>query len=434
MKVCVIGAGITGLAAAYELSRKNVQVDILEAGPEIGGIGGTVEYKGVAIEKYYHHFFKSDTHIISLIKELGLDEQVMWQSSNMGFFVDDRLFDFGTPSSLMKFKPLSFRDKIRFGMTVLKILSIDHYKSLEGITAHEWILKNAGARVYEKVWKPLLYTKFGDLYKEISMAWFWGKIKLRGTSKEKGREVLGYIKGSNRILLEKLYEVLKGNGVNIILNSCVESISRQENFQVSTNLGSFHYDAIICTAPLPVFLDIAGSMLPSGYLDTKSQIHYTAAACMVLVLDRPFTRYYWLNIGDETIPFGGLIEHTNMLDPKDYKGNHILYISNYLYDDSPYYSMDADRLFDEYIPYLKRINPWFDKSRVKDVLLFKDLYAQPVIKRFYSSIKPEFETPVEGLYTASMCNIYPEDRGINYAVRDGMMAAKTLLSHTCREV
>lgn len=427
MKVGIIGAGMTGLSATYELSKKNIQVDILESGPEIGGIAGTVEYKGVAIEKYYHHFFKSDAYITGLVKELGLHDQVMWLKSNMGFFVDDELLDFGTPISLIKFKPLPLLDKIRFGMTILKILGIDDYKSLEDVTAHEWIVKNAGSKVYQKVWKPLLYTKFGDLYKEISMAWFWGKIKLRGTSKDKGKEVLGYIKGSNKRLLKRLEEELKNRGVNILLNSSVKSITRQEDFVVNTTGGSFAYDAVICTASLPVFLDLAGGMLPSSYLDTKSQIHYTATACMVLFLDRPFTKYYWLNIGDESIPFGGLIEHTNLLDPEEYDDNHILYISNYLYNDSPYYGMNPDGLLEEYLPYLKKINPEFDKSWVRDIMLFKDNYAQPVIKRNYSRIKPEFETPVEGLYTASMCNIYPEDRGVNYAVRDGIMAARTLL-------
>lgn len=424
MKIGIIGAGITGLTAAYELSKRNMDVAVLEARPETGGIAGTAEYDGVMIEKYYHHFFKSDDHIISLIKELGIGDELKWYKSSMGFFSGEKLYDFGTPLSLLKFKPLHFWNKIRFGMAVLKILGINDHTSLEYVTAHEWILKNAGRGVYESIWRPLLVSKFGEQYKDISMAWLWGKIKLRGTSKENGREVLGYIRGSNKVLLNKLEKELKNRGIDIVLNCSVKSISKSDGLMIETSKGSFQFDRIICTTQLPTFLNIARHILPESYIKEKGKIEYTSVVCMILILNRPFTKYYWLNMGDESIPFGGLIEHTNLLNRRDYNNNHILYISNYLYKDSPYYSMSENELLSQYIHHLKKVNPGFEESWVKKILLFKDEYAQPVIERFYSKIKPDFTTPVEGLYTAGMCNIYPEDRGMNYAVRDGIRVAE----------
>ena len=424
MKIAVVGAGITGIVSAYELSKQNIQVDLYEKDSEIGGIAGTFSYDGFSLEKYYHHFFKSDKYIEKLSKEVGVYDNLKWVNTPMGYFSQGALYDFGTPVSLLKFKPLDFLDKIRFGMSVVKILSINNWKHLEEITAYDWIVKNAGEEVFNTVWKPLLVGKFGDRYKDISMAWLWGKIKLRGSSKENGREALGYFDGSIGVLLHKLEDKLIKNGCNIILDSEVQRIDKKSKFNIITKLGESTYDGVISTIPLPEFIRISRGMLPNSYIEEKKSIEYTAVSCMILLLKRQLSKYYWLNIGDESIPFGGLIEHTNMIGKKVYKGNNILYISNYLYKDNAYFDMDIEDLLDQYIPHIKKINPKFDKSWINDKFLFKDVFAQPIIKKGYSVIKPEFETPIEGLYVANMCSIYPEDRGVNYAIKYGIDATK----------
>lgn len=426
MKVGVIGAGITGLTCAYELGKYGMDVTLMESENEAGGIAGTFNFNGYSLEKYYHHFFKSDTYIRKLLNELGMDDKVHWLESKMGFFIDIKLYDFGTPISLLKFKPLGISGKLNFGMATLKLLCTDDYRNFENITAREWILKNAGREVYEKIWKPLLITKFEDRYDSISMAWFWGKIKLRGTSKEKGKEVLGYIEGGTGNLIHALENKIIGQGSKIIFNCHVNRIQKKGAFEVETSCGQLSFDRIICTAPMPEYIRMSDSILPSNYVSREKAIEYTAVACMVLMLDRQFSKYYWLNIGDDKIPFGGLIEHTNFIGCEKYGGYHILYISNYVYRDSIYYSMDPDSMIDNYMPFLKCINPSFEKNWILNKYLFKDEYAQPVIKTGYSNIRPAFETPVEGLYISNMCCIYPEDRGMNYAIRDGIEVSKML--------
>ncbi len=427
-RIAVIGAGITGLAAAYQLSKNDVEVDIFEADNQAGGIAGVTYINNMPIEKYYHHFFKSDKHIIQLIKELRISDKVRWLPSSMGFFVDNRLYKFGTPLSLLSFRPLSIWSKLKFGLGVLKIMSIKDWKSLENISAYEWLTQNVGEKVYQKVWKPLLTSKFGDRYKEISMSWFWGKIKLRGTSKENGQEVLGYIDGSTKTLLDALEKQLTDRRVKIRLNCKVNKINKtDEGFLLKTSWGDFAYDKVICTTPVPIFTEIAKDILPVEYIREKEQIDYTSVACTIIILNQQFSQYYWMNIGDESIPFGGIIEHTNMLDEEEYGGCNILYISNYLFNTSKYYTMDQQELLEEYIKHLKKINPNFDESWIAASVTFKDAYAQPIIPLSYSSIKPDYSTPVEGLYTVSMCSIYPEDRGVNYAVREGIAAANKVI-------
>lgn len=420
MKVAIIGSGITGLIAGVNLAKSGHEVHIFEKADKIGGIAETFEYKEYKLEKYYHHFFKSDKNIIKLLTDLDLEKDILWLQSKMGYFTDNKMWDFGTPISLLKFKPLNFADKIKFGLSVLKIMSINDWMGLENITAEGWLIKYAGINVFNKIWKPLLITKFGEEYKNISMVWLWGKVKLRGNSKEKGKEVLGYINGSNEKLLSKIKDELINYNGKIYLSSEVKAVEKIIDFKITTESATYYFDKVISTISLPAALHISKAILPEPYIKGKSKISYTATVCVILILKKSFSKYYWLNIGDETIPFGGLIEHTNLIPPKEYGGNHILYISNYVYKDSEYYEMNKYEIVQAYTPYLKKINAAFTADWISDIFLFKDDFAQPIIKNNYSQIKPDFHTPVDGFFIANMCSIYPEDRGINYAIRDGI--------------
>ena len=54
-KIAIIGAGLTGLTAGYELSKKGHKVTIFEKSDDIGGLMGGFKIEGTSLEKAYHH-------------------------------------------------------------------------------------------------------------------------------------------------------------------------------------------------------------------------------------------------------------------------------------------------------------------------------------------------------------------------------------------
>ena len=148
-----------------------------------------------------------------------------------------------------------------------------------------------------------------------------------------------------------------------------------------------------------------------------------AAVLVILVLDRPLSHVYWLNVADRSIPFVGVIEQTNLIPPEHYGGNHIVYLSNYLSTDHPLYNLNKDDLLAEYLPHLRKINPDFEENWIKDHHHHKVGAAQPIIDANYSIHMPDHRTPVKGVYLANTTQVYPEDRGTNYSVRMGKQVA-----------
>lgn len=424
MNVGIIGGGIAGLTAAYELSKGGHEVALFEKESYLGGQVATFEVAGERLERFYHHIFTTDIDIIQQIDELGLSQELLWLDSKVGFFHQGQIYDFVTPMELLKFSPVGLVDRVRLGLISLYLRRYKNWPHFEGVTAQEWITKYAGRRNYEVVWGPLLRGKFGANSDEVGMVWLWGKIHLRLTSRSGGKERLGYMRGSFALLIEALKQRIMDHGGKIYTASPVDKIVAQGERAVGLEVGGefYPFDAVIATVPSPAFLKIAPPLLEE-YAQKLKGVRYQEAVCLVLILKRPLSHIYWLNISDPSIPFVAVIEHTNLVHPSLYSGRRIVYVSNYVFEGSPLYLLDADGLLAEYLPHLRKINPDFDPGWIEERYLFREEAAQPIITVHYSSRIPDHRTPISRLYLANTTQIYPEDRGMNYSVRLGRRVA-----------
>lgn len=434
MNIGIVGGGIAGLTAAYRLGQSGHTVTVYEAGPEIGGQARTFPIAGTRLEIFYHHLFAGDREILTLIDELGLTDEMEWIESHQGFFHGGTIYDFGTPVSLLKFKPLNFLDRIRAGLAILFLMKYRNWRALERTTAVDWVRHWGGAGAYDVIFGPLLRGKFGSSAHEITMTWLWGKIHLRGASRSEGmqKESLGYMRGSFQVLLDALAAAIKAQGGTIHTAAPVERILVEDGQAVGVQLDATRdtrHDAIIVTVPSQAFLRMTPD-LPDAYAANLRWMRYQRALCLILQLPRPLSHIYWMNISAPDIPFVGVIEQTNYIPPEVYDGKHVVYVTNYVAPDSDLYRMSKDELFAHYLPHLCKINPAFDADWVEASWLFRDEAGQPIVTCDYAAHIPEHVTPIRGLYLANTTQIYPEDRGMNYSVRLGNVIADIVKRQT----
>ena len=428
--VFVVGAGLAGLTAALRLARAGVRVRVIERYPSPGGLARALEVGGEPLEAFYHHLFTSDTAYLALAEELGLADAIEWLPSRMGIWTEGRLWDFGTPQSLLRFKPLRLVDKVRFAASTLLLQRISDPSQFENVTAAEWIRRHQGERVWQRVWGPLLYQKFAEDGDRVAMVWLWGKLRLRGTSRSRSGlgECLGYMNGSFARLVAALKERLEALGVELHLGQPVKRIERDAGGLVVQTRAAAHPAArVLVAAPVTDYLEIAGHLLDPSVAAALGNLRATGALCTVLELEHSLTPYYWLNIADPEMPFGGLIEHTNYIPPLRYGGRRILYISIYMLPDHPLYRAPKREVLAAYLPALAAINPSFAESWIIDSHHFRADYAQPVVTLGYREQIPRQRASVPGLYLCTMAQIYPEDRGQNYAIAYGERTARTVL-------
>jgi len=427
-QVAIVGGGVTGMAAADFLSQHGVACTIYERDSALGGLAGSFEVDGGRLEKFYHHLFTSDRAMAALIEELGLGSDLEWKPSVTGYYTR-RIYRLTSPLDVLRFKPLPLPDRIRLGMLAILPRLVRDWRPLEEITAEEWLIRLAGRRVYEEVWAPLLRAKFGRYADQIAAVWMWNKLKLRGGSRGRGQvEMLGYLRGGFGRVLERWESRLRQRGVEIRLDSPVEEVRIREGKAAGVVAqGRFEpYDDVLVTTAPEIFLRIAAG-LPADYRQRLAQIRYLANVCLVLKLKHSLGQVYWLNINDPSIPFVALVEHTNLQRPEEYGGAHLVYLSRYLDPTDPLYQMSTEELLKAYLPGLRKLFPQFDEGWVEDVWAWRERYTQPLIVRHYSRIRPPFKTPVENLWLCCMAQVYPQDRGMNYALVYGRRVAEEMM-------
>jgi protoporphyrinogen oxidase len=452
VRIAVLGAGVCGLVAAHRLARAGHAVDVYERWPGLGGQAATLDVgDGRRLERYYHHLFTSDRHIAALFEELGMPDAIEWRPSSVAFFARGALHPFVTPVDLLRFKPLSPLARVRMGAAVLALQRFAGDPApYERVTAREWIERHMGRQSWHEVWGPLLRGKFGERADRIAMVWLWSKLRLRRSVKGEDvrQERLGYPRDSWEPLFAALVRSVEQGGGRVLVDRPAARVRRAgAGFVVDAGAaGSFRrghdprrfeagagerYDRVLATVPNDVFerlLDPAlAAEVGDEYLVRTRRIEYFAALCLLLELDRRLSSYYWTNVADRALPFVGLIEHTNFVEPERYGGRRFLYVANYLPHGHELLALDADALLERYEPGLRAVNAEFSRAWVKRAWRHVEPAAQPIVTVGYRERIPPLRTPAAGLVLANTTQIYPEDRGTNYAVRLGDQAARVLL-------
>jgi len=428
-KIAIIGAGFGGMAAAYDLAKAGHQVTIFESEDYVGGLasGFKEPHWDWWVEKYYHHWFASDRHMLGLIRELGWEDKVLFPRPYTVMYHEGKFYPFDSILKAILFPGLGWGvDKIRFGLVGLYLRLTNNWRPLEQFTVDAWMRKWAGDKVYELMWQPLVVGKFGErYYKQVTMAWMWARLKARTTR-------LGTFEGGFQNFADMFADRLREMGVEIRLQTPVTRIEREAgSSQVSVRSEVTEvYDQALVTLSPEAMTRLVPS-LPEEYLHGLRSMKSMGAVVMVLALEHQLSEegYYWYNLPKSAgYPFLALVEHTNYVGAEHFGGDRIVYMGDYLEPEHEFFRLSQEELLERFLPALKKFNPKFERDWVRKAWLFRTGYAQPVPRVGHSQNIPPIATPVEGVYFASMSQVYPWDRGTNFAVEIGRRAARMMSS------
>ncbi|MBC7812640.1 MAG: NAD(P)/FAD-dependent oxidoreductase [Burkholderiales bacterium] len=436
LRIAIIGAGATGMAAAWDLVRAGHKPILFEGQAQVGGLAGGFRDENWewSLEKFYHHWFTSDADVMGLIEEIGYSDKVIARGQKTSYWLNGKLFQVEVslrhaPFLVWKL-PLSFMAIVRMGLAGVYLKLTKNWQPLEKHTIDDWMRRYMGDEAYEKLWRPLIIGKFADRYKEVNMAWLWSRIYKRTPQ-------LATFEGGFQAFLDTLADAIKARGAEIRLNTRVDEILIENEKPVLVINGEKHeFDRVISTMSPRQMLKMAPALVNMPYGKQMEALDSIGAVCLVLALDRQFMKdgTYWLNLPSTTpdkkqsqFPFLALVEHTNWMDKEHYNGDHLLYLGDYVPADHEYFTMSDKDLTMRFVSILPRFNQDFNPSWIRKSWLFKAPYAQPVPGINHSAKIPPLVTPLPGVYWASMSQVYPWDRGTNYSVEMGRRVAQIIL-------
>lgn len=427
-KIAVVGAGFGGLSAAYDLAKAGHQVVIFENSAAPGGLAAGYKEPNWewSVEKFYHHWFTSDAHMFKLIGELGLSHKVMVRTPKTVMYFKEKFYPFDSILSALLYPGLGYGiNKIRFGLVGVYMRITKNWQPMERTTVAQWMRKWAGNKVYSEMWEPMVVGKFGERYAEqVNMAWMWARLHARSTK-------LVTYEGGFQAFAEDFAEALLKMGVEIRTNTAVEKIETNDRreVEIKTSGGKEKFDRVLVTLS-PAQMARMTPQLPEDYLKGLLELKSIGAVVLTISLKHQLSRegYYWYNLPKSAgFPFLALVEHTNFLPKEKFGGENLIYCGDYLETDHEYFKMTADELLARFMPSFTRINPDFKPEWVNRVWLTRAAYAQPVPLINHSKNIPAIQTPLPEVFFASMSQVYPWDRGTNFAVEIARKAAGLML-------
>ncbi|MFN8421952.1 MAG: NAD(P)/FAD-dependent oxidoreductase [Anaerolineae bacterium] len=424
--VAIIGAGFAGLSAAWDLAGAGWSVTVFDGAPKAGGLASG--FKDDAwdwpLEHYYHHLFQTDRAIIGLADEIGFARSLLTLRPVSASFFRGRAYPLDGVVPILTFPGMPLVDRVRMGVVGLYLKLRKDWRPLERVTAEAWVRRWMGDRAYEAIWEPLLLGKFGpEYYRQVPMSWLWARLHARSFK-------LIYVAGGFQAYADALVRAVEGRGAAVRLGTPVRAVRRTaDGLVVATDAGEAAFDRVIATTAPHVLARLSAD-LPADYTAQLGRLHHLGAVVFVLALRRQLMTdgTYWLNLDKREMPFLACVEHTNLIDVARYGGDHLVYLGDYLPTDHPAFGQSPEALLAEWLPALERINPDFRPDWVRTHWLSRVAYAQPVVPLDFSGQIPPLATPVPGLYLASMSQVYPWDRGTNFAVDIGRRVAAEVLS------
>ena len=425
MKAGIIGGGIMGICLGYFLSKQGVDVEIFEASPNVGGLAGPLALEdGTAIDRFYHAILSSDSHLRELCEELGIASGFRFRETTMGFLHRGKIYSMNNIVELLRFPPLGWIDRFRLGFTVLYAQLVRDWHSLERISVKKWLIRLGGQQAFTNIWLPMLNAKFDGGFDSVPATYIWARL-VRMKSTRKGasqKEQAGHLIGGYSSLIRAMAACIEAAGGKIHVHTPIHKIVIEQQtargIQVDGRVLTF--DMVISTLQPPVFRYIIPEASPA-YRDFLSKTQYLGIICPVLVLDRPLTGYWTLNLTDENTPFTGVIETTAYIDPQYVGGHHLVYLPKYTAPDSPLQDMTDEQIKTIWLERLECMFPEFERTWIRYFLVQRARYVEPLHPVNGLEWIPSVRTPIKNLYLSTNAQIYPaltNGESISRAARD----------------
>jgi protoporphyrinogen oxidase len=405
--VGIVGGGILGMTAAYRLAQEGVHVALFERAADLGGLVGSFDFDGRAVDRFYHVILPSDDRVIGLAEELGLGDRFRFRPTKVGFYDDGRLFSMTSPKEFLTFPVLRPLERARLAAFVARCQLKSSYDDLDQVPLEDWLRRLCGNRVHEKLWKPLLDSKFDGRYDDLPATYIWARSRrMSKTRDSSGREVMGWLEGGYQTLIDTLERRIVELGGEVHAGTAVDQIVGGEGGAAGLIVeGEFRpFDHVLCTLAPPM----ARRLLSPELAEHAPADHcrYLGVVCTLLRLTRSISPYYHLNITDRRIPLTTVVETTHVVDP-DHVGGHLVYASKYVDPSHPDLDRPVDEIERDYRGYVHTIFPELRDDEILGAVVQKARVVEPVHLVGGASRLPDI-FPVPGLAMASTAHVYPE--------------------------
>jgi len=412
-RVGIVGGGVLGVSLALRLAQAGARVTVLERGPSLGGLAGTIDFGGHEVDRFYHVITPADQRMIAMAEEVGLGDQLRFTPVGAGFFSNGEMHDFNGVGDLLRFSPLSPPARLRLGLFVAQCQLRSSYDKLESVPLEAWLRRICGNQVWERIWKPLLDTRFDGDPSGLPATYLWARTRRMSGAREGGGgggEKMGHVVGGHQRLIDAMVARAEALGVEALVEAPVTGLATGADGAVTgveLEGRTLDFDLTIPTLQPPALR----FLLPERHQDLLGPYpqRWLGVVCPIVKVRRKLLPYYAINITEPT-PLTSAVETTQVLGTEHTDGLELVYLPKYCDPAAPEQSEDDESVYRRFTDYLGRLSPGFDREKdVVDWTVQRAKLVEPV-HQVRSGAGPRVAPiwpGVDGLALASNAQIYP---------------------------
>ena len=396
-----------GLSLAMTLARGGMSVTLYEASSEPGGLVSGWSWSGITWNRHDHVILPADTALLALLRDAGLEDQVLWRSPKTAFFANGRIYPCTTALEHLRFPLLTLADKYRLRSMIARARRTTDWRQLATEPAEAYLRREGGDRAFERIWRPLLRARLGEGYREVSASFVWAMIQRQfGNGVHAPPRRLGFLRCGYAGLIASMVRALSAMGVRIQRGATVRQVTAAANgmLAVHTDTAARVYHRVVVTVP-PAAAAHLCTPLADEERDRLRAIAYQGVICASLLLDRPLGHAYRTTIADEQIPFTSAVETSALCGTEPFGGRHLLYLSRYCGTQDPLFTAGDAAIRERAAAALSRLYPHFNEGSIRALRISRvpAAFALPTIA--YFGRIPGFSTTRRGLYLAASAQI-----------------------------
>lgn len=420
-KIAIIGGGILGMTLAHRLAQKGQNVTLFEGAGHLGGLASAWNLGDIIWDRHYHVTLLSDSYLRTILEELDLDREMIWEVTRTGLYTDGKLYSISNAIEFLRFFPLNLIGKFRFAFTIFYGSKIKDWKKLEKISVSDWLIRWSGKHTFQKIWLPLLRSKLGENYKKASASFIWAIIARLYAARRTGlkKEMFGYLDGGYARFLERFAEVLKTENVNIQINHRVAKIEKIHEDKISIEFENGYqeiFDKVIVTTAAPIAAQVIKGLNEAELLKLNG-LQYQGIICASLLLTKSLSNFYVTNITDSWVPFTGVIEMSALVDRKYFAGNALVYLPKYVDPEDPAFALSDKELEEKFTQALIQMYPHFKREDLLCFRVSRVKYVLPISTLNYSETVPPMTTSIPGLYIINSAHILNGTLNVNETIQ-----------------
>lgn len=407
-QTAIVGGGMLGLTIAYRLLQQNVDVTLIEAASQIGGLTQSVKIGDLSWDKYYHVTMLSDSDLRALLVELDLEHEINWKVSKTHFFTGTGMYPLNNAIDYLRLPIMGLIDKIRLGLTIIYASRLEQGQALEQLSAREWLTKLSGTKAYQQLWRPLLRAKLGNNYGKVSAAFIWAVIRRFYAARRGGlkTEMFGYVPGGYNRIIEKMLEKMHERGLKVITEAPVSDVIKndQQKLLVKAGAQEFQFDHVVLTCSSQQVPSLC-SQLTEIEKKRHSALLYQGIICPSVLLKKSLGGAYLTYITDDNIPFTAVIEMSSLVDFVDAAHPHLVYLPKYVPSDDPLFDLTDSEIKQQFSKALIKMYPFLKADDILDIKVSRTRQVVALSTLHYSENLADYRTSINGLYVINSAQI-----------------------------